>query len=67
MTDLREAAQALHGARSRLSATPPRAALTDAEWCAEWLLNHYQDHLNVAILCEHMLEAAHGTGGPRNE
>lgn len=49
------------------AATPPRAALTDAEWCAEWLLNHYQDHLNVASLCEHMLEAAHGIGGLRNE
>lgn len=40
-------------------AHPPRAPLTDAKWCADWLRNNYQRHLTIASLCEHMISAAH--------
>lgn len=44
--------------REQIAAHPPRAPLTDARWCAEWIRNNYQDHMNVASLCDRLIEAA---------
>ena len=41
--------------------TSPQAAqpLTP-EWYARWIRNNYQDHPNIATLCEELTKAAHG-------
>jgi len=44
--------------RDAIDRKEPRALLTDAKWCADWLRNNYQHHLNIASLCEHMIEDA---------
>jgi hypothetical protein len=30
------------------------------EWYAQWIRNNYQDHPNIATLCDEMTKAAHG-------
>ena len=43
-------------------AAPPAPAQEPLppEWYARWIRNNYQDHLNIATLCEEMTKAAHG-------
>lgn len=36
----------------------------DVQWCVQWLRAHYQDHLNIASLCEAMQEAAAAPADP---
>lgn len=38
---------------------PPAQPLTP-EWYARWIRNNYQDHPNIATLCDEMTKAAHG-------
>ena len=44
-----------------LYTTPPHCK--PPEWYAQWLCNNYQDHPNIATLCEEMTKAAHGIKG----
>jgi hypothetical protein len=42
----------------KLYTTPPQRK--PPEWYAQWIRNNYQDHPNIATLCDEMTKAAHG-------
>jgi hypothetical protein len=43
--------------------TAPQPQRKPPEWYAQWIRNNYQDHPNIATLCEEMTKAAHGITG----
>ena len=44
-----------------LYTSPQAAQPLTPEWYARWIRNNYQDHQNIATLCEELTKAAHGT------
>lgn len=43
-----------------LYTSPQAAQPLTPEWYARWIRNNYQDHPNIATLCEELTKAAHG-------
>ena len=48
------------GIEAAKNVTPQRKP---PEWYAQWIRNNYQDHSNIATLCEEMTKAARGIKG----
>ena len=46
--------------RARMAEQPAQRKSLTPEWYARWIRNNYQDHPNIATLCDEMTKAAHG-------